>query len=370
MSPFARWLKKWIGPAHPSFRFRPRVELLEERAVPAFAPLAGIGGGFTPLGDNLSPPPAPFAQIFTADVNGDAKLDLIGFNANGAWDVSLNTGGGTFGGRTQWLAADKWSPDFVWAKLFVTDVTGDGKADIVGFAFNGTWWVGKSDGTKFDLGATPAPWATWSASQYWGDVFVADVTGDGKGDAVGFSITGDWFVGKSDGATKFDTGAAWATWSVASSWSDVFLADVTGDGKPDAVGFGFNGSWFVGKSDGATKFDTGAPWATWSIPASWGRLFVRDVNADGKADIVGFGTNGLWFVGKSDGATKFDTPAKEATTPWATAPTWSALFVEDFNTATAGADLLGFAVNRTWWLGDNKGAAVEFTTGAAPVLLW
>jgi hypothetical protein len=36
----------------------------------------------------------------------------------------------------------------------------------------------------------------------------------------------------------------WAQWSVPGSWSKLFVADVTGDGKDDIVGFDYTGKWW------------------------------------------------------------------------------------------------------------------------------
>jgi hypothetical protein len=265
---------------------------------------------------SLAPMPAPWVQVFHGDFNGDGKQDVAGIDSSGQWWVSLSTGT-SFTPRTQWA---QWSIPSSWSKLFVGDVNGDGKDDIVGFGYNGAWFVGLSNGT--DTFDTNSPWAHWSVPESWSQILVADFNGDHKADIAGLGVNGAWFVGLSNGTDIFATGSAWAQWSLASSWRQVFAGDFNGDGKQDVAGFGVNGAWFVGQSNGVNAFVTGAAWEQWSNAASWRQVFVGDMNGDKKDDIVGFGATNLWFVGLSNGTNHFTTGAA-----WAD---WSSLKVSDF----------------------------------------
>jgi hypothetical protein len=196
-----------------------------------------------------------------------------------------------------------------WVQVFHGDFNGDGKQDVAGIDSSGQWWVSLSTGTSF----TPqTKWAQWSIPSTWTKLFVADVNGDGKDDIVGFAYSGAWFVGLSNGTDTFTTGSSWAQWSIPSSWNQLFVGDFNGDHKADVAGFGNNGAWFVGLSNGTNTFATGKAWANWSAAASWDQLFVNDFNGDGKADVAGFGQNGAWFVGLSNGSDTLATGAKWA----------------------------------------------------------
>ncbi len=274
---------------HMAPQFRPNLEVLEGRDLPS--------------GTSLAPMPPPWVQTFHGDFNGDGKQDVAGIDSSGQWWVSLSTGT-SFTPRTMWA---RWSIPSAWTKLFVADVNGDGKDDIVGFGFNGAWFAGISDGTgKF---VWDSSWAQWSNSSSWSQLFVGDFNGDGKADIAGMGNNGTWFVGLSNGSNTFVTGAAWAQWSIAPSWSQLFVGDFNGDHKADIAGFGYNGTWFVGISNGVNAFTTGAAWAQWSVPSTWSQFFVADFNGDGKADIAGYANNGAWFVGLSNGANTFSTGA-------------------------------------------------------------
>ena len=142
---------------------------------------------------------------FLADVTGDGKADMVGFGAAGVW-VSLSNGDGTF--TKPVLGLNNFGYDQGWRvdrhPRFVADVTGDGKGDLVGFGGAGVWVaLSNGDGTfaqpqlvVSDLGYQQA----WRVDKH--PRMVADVTGDGKGDLVGFGDAGVW-VALSNGDGTF-----------------------------------------------------------------------------------------------------------------------------------------------------------------------
>src|SRR5262249_20607310 len=133
-----------------------------------------------------------------ADVNGDHLADIVGFGSAGAW-VSLATGGGHFGAPTLALAGlgtnDGWSSEDTYPR-HLADVNADGLADIVGFASNG---VGVSLATggghfgapTFELASFATDVGGWSSNTTYPRE-VADITGDGASDIVGFGSAGVW----------------------------------------------------------------------------------------------------------------------------------------------------------------------------------
>ena len=104
-------------------------------AMPTFelAAFGTIAGGWT--SQDLYP-------RTLADVNADGMADIVGFGADGV-SVSLATGGGHFASPTFQLPAfganaGGWNSDNTYPRQ-LADITGDGKADIIGFATNGVW---------------------------------------------------------------------------------------------------------------------------------------------------------------------------------------------------------------------------------------
>src|SRR5262249_7615587 len=77
------------------------------------------------------------------------------------------------------------------------------------------------------------------------------------------------------------------------------LGDVTGEGRADIVGFGDAGV-YVALSNGDGSFTMAAGIAGFGVDQGW-RVdqhprFLADVTGDGRADIVGFGDDGVYVA--------------------------------------------------------------------------
>lgn len=249
-----------------------------------------------------------------ADMNGDGLADVVGFGADGVY-VALSTGS-NFGPASIWVAqfspAQGWSNDNSFPR-FVIDVNGDGLPDVVGFDNLGVV-VSLNTGTSL---AAPVRWSTSFASgpdKPWIDNntfprFVLDMNGDGRPDIVGFDNAGV-VVALNTGAS-FAAPTRWSTSFASGSgqpWTDMnsfprFLADVNGDGLPDIVGFD-NAGVLVATNGAGLSFDPVSRWVT-AYPSGPGQVWTDnnvfprslvDVNGDGLADIVGFGSDGVYVA--------------------------------------------------------------------------
>ncbi len=139
-------------------------------------------------------------------MNGDGMADIVGFGAAGVY-VSLATGGGHFAPSTFELPffgpnAGGWSSDDTYPRE-VADVNGDGMADIVGFGAAGVWVsLATGDGhfapATFKLPFFGPNTGGWSSDDTYPRE-VADVSGDGMADIVGFGSAGVWVSLAGDG---------------------------------------------------------------------------------------------------------------------------------------------------------------------------
>jgi hypothetical protein len=192
----------------------------------------------------------------------------------------------------------------------VADVNGDGRADIVGFAQLGVY-TALSTGSSFSSSqhvlqafghdSSAGGWRVEAHPRT-----VADVNGDGRADIVGFAQLGV-YVALSTGtgfappqymlqAFGYDNSAG--GWRVEQHPRTV--ADVNGDGRADIVGFGQLGA-YVALSTGtgfappqyvlqAFGYDNSAgAWRVEMHPRT-----VADINGNGRADIIGFGNDGVY----------------------------------------------------------------------------
>jgi hypothetical protein len=241
---------------------------------------------------------------FLVDVNADGKADAIAVDGwpITRWHVAeANPSGTAFNAPRLWVTGP--GP---WATPLTGDVTGDGLIEPVAYSWAGRWYV--IDPSAFGPGFSEyAHWATehgaGSANQ-----LLADVTGDGKADAVSVSRSGEWHVAPANAAgTGFDPATLWTSGHGYGS-SNQFLGDVTGDGKADAVVFFWNGNWYVAEANSAgTGFNDYTLWRTGHGHGS-GSQFLDDVTGDGRADaVVYFPTAGAWYVADANAAgTAFD----------------------------------------------------------------
>jgi hypothetical protein len=246
---------------------------------------------------------------FLADLTGDGRADIIGFGNAGVW-VSLNNGNGTFQAPQLVVTnfgynAGGWRVDQ--HPRFLADLTGDGRADIVGFGNAGVWVsLNNGDGTfqapqlvVTNFGYNAGGWRVDRHPR-----FVVDITADGRADIVGFGNAGVW-VSLNNGNGTFQAPQLVVTnfgydaggWRV--DQHPRFLADTTGDGRPDIVGFGYAGVWVSRALAGGTFEAPGLVITNFGYDAGGWRVdrhprFLADTTGDGRADIVGFGIAGVW----------------------------------------------------------------------------
>jgi RHS repeat-associated protein len=275
-----------------------------------------------------------------ADVTGDGKADMLylddAYDANG-YRVMVSTGS-SFAPPQNWGDYDSVAS---WAQTWVTDANGDGKADLLYLDNNYLstgFRVMASTGTGFTV---PATWAAYDPLYSWSALWVSDATGDHLPDLVylddayltngyrvkqnlseratsvasaasGRSIlqrvtpfgrdaavdtagvvTGGTSLPPSRFATppannKFSPERTWGAYDAINNWSGFFTADVTGDGKDDLVylddAYTVNG-WRVMPSTG-TGFGPPQNWAAYDGILAWAQFWVRDMNGDGKADLL------------------------------------------------------------------------------------
>ena len=273
------------------------------------------------------------------DMNGDGRADLVGFGGDGVY-VALSNGSGGFGnaflaynsfGASQ--TGGGWSSNDVYPRT-IADVNGDGRVDLIGFGSAGVYVAlgqAPSGGQQLAFGDVALVYNGFGASDAAGGWTndstyprtVADVNGDGRADLIGFGAAGVYVsLGQANGtfgATNLALNGFGASDS-GGGWSSVDrfprqIADVNGDGRADIVGFGGNGAYVsLGQADGTfgstilgiAGFGYSAAGGGWASDDTYPRR-VADVNGDGYADIVGFGSGGA-FVSLSQGDGTFASP--------------------------------------------------------------
>ena len=261
---------------------------------------------------------------YMADIRNVGRADIVGFGDRGVL-VSRNNGGLNFSRGTLALndfgyKAGGWRLDR--HLRFLADVTGDGCLDIVGFGEkhvfigrnngNGTFARAKSVINNFCVSA-----GGWKVGVH--PRFVADLTGDGRADIIGCGGAG-CLASLNNGSGAFgpvklvikDFGTAQG-WQVDKH--PRFIADLTGNKRGDVIGFGDAGVYVALNKGNGTFHPAKFALNNFGVQQGWmvskHPRFVVDLTGDGCADIIGFGESST-FVSFNDGKGNFG-PAKVLT---------------------------------------------------------
>ena len=237
------------------------------------------------------------------DVTGDGRADLVSARDDGSAYVWPGKADGTFGPAVSSFngTLDASNADGAGHYIVgVSDVTGDGRADLVSVHDDGSAyvWPGQASGA---FGSAVASLEGFDLANLDGSghqvVGVADVTGDGRADLVS-ARDGDAYVHEGLGSGGFgDPVLSFAGTLDVANHDGVGhyllgVADVTGDGRADLVTAHDDGNVYVypGQTSGAfgayvESFEGAFDLASWDGAGHW-VVDVADVSGDGRADLV------------------------------------------------------------------------------------
>ncbi len=272
-----------------------------------------------------------------ADFSGDGRPDIaVAFGTFGLRGVDLLAakGDGTF----EIVSGPTFTDNPT--RMLTTDLTGDGKPDLVAATDAGiTAFVGKGDST-FDTFVTAGPAADFIA--------LDDFDGDGKPDVV-TSINAssvfetDIYLGKGDGTFAGPT-------KITDAGGPIAVGRFDGDAHPDlAISVGGDHLQIL-LGDGSGGF---SPGQTIAVPGFAGSIGVGDFTGDGKVDLVveALPSGFVVFPGKGDG-----TFGEAIATP-----VDSNLYLGDLRVVDVNGDgkLDLFVVSSTLFLGNGDGTFRE-----------
>ncbi|KAF8871740.1 hypothetical protein CPB84DRAFT_1800518 [Gymnopilus junonius] len=255
---------------------------------------------------------------FVADLRNAGRGDIIGFSDEGVF-VSLNNRDGTFSPSTLAIADFGYSVRLGDWKLntslrFLADVNGNGLLDIVGFNRGVAVSLSNGDGTFQPANSVLADFT--NGEGWYNDKhprFLADLTGDGLPDIIGMKDDGVYIAfNKGNGTFNAARKVIDNEFCYKKGWRiekhPIFIADLTGDGSGDLIGFYDDGVYAAVNNGDKTfkpvkrvidKFSGNENWKVEKHPR-----YAVDITGDGRADIVGIGDTDV-YVSYNDGKGNF-----------------------------------------------------------------
>jgi FG-GAP-like repeat len=265
-------------------------------------------------------------SLAIADFNGDGHPDVVSASPDtDTATVYMNDGYGGFGfPQGEWvgipgvgiLDAPVSAPSFV-------DLNNDGKPDfvLIDEGYSGEYFITTmlNDGTGRFAGPVASDTGINIISDWMGDYRLGDFRRTGHQDLVGIGLdlsysTGTQYIlfAPGNGNRIFGKATLIAT---PGAEGEMGVGDFNGDGKLDFVAVGANpngGSWtltvFLGNGDGT--FHNAGSLDFVDSAEDMTRVFVGDLNRDGKLDLLVYDTgNGYWttssyvweFLGNGNG---------------------------------------------------------------------
>ncbi|WP_328949834.1 FG-GAP-like repeat-containing protein [Streptomyces sp. NBC_00184] len=234
------------------------------------------------------------------DLTGDGRPDLVVRDRSGVLWLYRGTGSAStpFAARTSIGAGWNTYNSLVSAG----DVSGDGRADLLGRDGSGVLWLYKGTGkAAVPYAARTKVGAGWSA--YNSLTEAGDVSGDGRADLLGRDGSGVLWLYKGTGkaavpyAARTKVGAGWSAYNSLTE-----AGDVSGDGRADLLGRDSSGVLWLYKGTGkaavpyAARTKVGAGWSAYNSLVSAG-----DLTGDGRADLLGRDGSGVLWLYKGTG---------------------------------------------------------------------
>ncbi|GAB3878404.1 hypothetical protein GCM10029964_029010 [Kibdelosporangium lantanae] len=198
-----------------------------------------------------------YRDVLLADVDGDHRAELIGVDNDGKMYVYHNKGGG---GTQTWEGAVYAGYGWDFAHILAADVDGDGHADLVAVRADGNMYVYRNKGGG-GTGTRDAPVFAGYGWQSFQQILLSDVTADGRADLVTTDADGKIYVYTNKGGTGTQTWNPAVYAGYGWHFPGLTAADVTADHRAELIAIDGDGRLDVYPNAGGRGTQTwGAPY--------------------------------------------------------------------------------------------------------------
>jgi hypothetical protein len=293
--------------------------------------------GYSPFSTN------PTIAIAADDFNGDGFADIAFAENQGIVGIAVNPGGSSAGLFSTYTSISL--PPAILnnpSAIATGHLTSSGHADLIVGDESGAVVVllGKGDGTFATPVSTPV-------HAYPSVIATADLRKSGITDVVISNLqAADIQVLFNDGTGKLSVSS---TLKPSIAPSSLQLSDVNGDGYPDIVATGFDGTVFIYLNDGSGGFSA-ATAPSIGTPQEITQVAVADFNGDGLPDIVVLDENNpesndlFEFLNSASSQITLPTPPKSLA---AGTRLLTAVYAGDTNFAKATSTALSVSVTQS-----------------------
>jgi hypothetical protein len=173
----------------------------------------------------------PTYLFHAADVNGDSKADIVAISPENERFLAWINLGNRFSAGIEFYNGAFSYPTYVFR---MADVDGDGLSDVVGMSpADERFIVWRSNGSRF---LTGVEWYNGAFSYPTYEFRVGDVSGDGKADIVGMDPSDERFILWKSTGSSFGGGVEWYNGPFSYGGYVFELGDVNGDQTDDIIG--------------------------------------------------------------------------------------------------------------------------------------
>jgi hypothetical protein len=253
-----------------------------------------------------------YGTIRTGDVDGDGRQDLCARDAGGVrcW-LASGHGFDTLVAGPEWSDAGGWDAFEYWSTIRLTDIDGDGRADLCARGAGG-FRCHLSEGVGFSApiaGPDLSDGAAWSRRDRFPSLRTGDIDGDGTTDVCARGAegvlcwlwTGQGFGRRIAGPALTDANG----WSARPYLRTLRLADVTGDGRADFCARASDGLWcWPSDGEGFPTVIRGPEWSDaggWNDPRYYASIRIDDGAPAGSGGGPGSGSGGCSAAGPASG---------------------------------------------------------------------
>jgi hypothetical protein len=238
-----------------------------------------------------------YDQLSTGDVTGHRRSDVVATRPDGSLWLLASAGTDPFGAGVR-VGASGWA---AFSQVFAGDVNGDGRADLLATTPAGAlleYLDAGTPGHPFSAGTTIGA-VGW---QGFDRLVAGDLTGDGRADIVGRKPDGSLWLYPNTGSATHPYGPSVPIGT--SGWNafdQLLIADFTGDGLADVLARRGDGTMVLYPNQHRPGSPLGSGTPVGGSWASFNRLIGSDVGRTGRADVVAMKPDGTLWLARDTG---------------------------------------------------------------------